>query len=111
MGYTGMCRSTGCGFCLSESGTGSTNQSVSVWNRVYFNFGIPTLEHGLGYCFAARIAMQMNLVAVPARILLHVYSTMPFPIHRSTTSHIFQSRTGYLFSQFCLEQGSEIVSL
>ena len=26
MDYTGICRSTGYGFCLSESGTGSTNQ-------------------------------------------------------------------------------------
>ena len=30
------CSSTGYGFCLSESGTGSTKISVSVWNRVYF---------------------------------------------------------------------------
>ena len=50
MGYTGMCLSTGYGFCLSKSGTGSTNR----------RFAIPTLEHGRGYIFAARIVLQSN---------------------------------------------------
>ena len=36
MGYTGMCHSTGDGFCLSESGVQGLQISVPVWNRVYF---------------------------------------------------------------------------
>ena len=47
-----------------------------VWNRVYKSerfcleqgilFAIPTLEHGRGYHFAARIALQTNIVTLPA---------------------------------------------
>ena len=86
------------GFCLSESGTGSTNQRFCLEQGVIL-FAIPTLEHGWGYFFAARIVLQTNIVAaVPARVPLHVYSNMPFPIRRSTMSHIFQSGAGYLFS-------------
>ena len=54
--------------------------SISVWNRVYVFFAIPTLEHGQGDYVAARIAVQMNVVAVPARVPLHVNSNTPFPI-------------------------------
>ena len=109
MDYTGMCRSTGYGFCLSESGTGSKNQRFCLEQGILFV--IPTLEHGQGNYFAARIVLQTNLVAAPARVPLHVHSNTPFPIRRSTSSHVFQSRTGYLFSGFCLEQGSKIASL
>ena len=87
-----MCRSTGYGFCLSESGTGSTNQ------RFCLKQAMPTLEHGRGDYFAARIAVQTNVVAVPARVPRHVQSNTPFPIRRSTASHVSQSGTGYLFS-------------
>ena len=108
MDYTGMCHSTGYGFCLSESGTGSTNKRFCLEQGILF--AIPTLEHGQDDYFAARIAVRMNVVAFPARVPLHVHSNTPFPI-RSTLSHVFQSGTGYLFSQFCLEQGSKIGSL
>ena len=97
----GMCRSTGYGCCLSESGTGSTNQRFCLEQGILFDF--LTLKHGRDYYFAARIAVQMNIVAVPARVPLHVHSNTPFPIRRSTASH--------LFSRFCLEQGSKIASL
>ena len=78
-----------------------------VWNKVYKSaflsgtgstFCHATLEHDRGDYFAARIALQTDVVAVPARVPLHVYSTTPFPNRRSTSSHIFQSWTGYLFS-------------
>ena len=58
--------------------------SVSVWNMVYF-LPIPTLEHSRGRVifFHARIALQTNnIVAVPVRVPLHVYSNTPFPIRR-----------------------------
>ena len=58
-----------------------------------------------GLLFAARIALQTNVVAVSTRVPLHVYSNTPFRIRRSTASHFFQSETGYLFSRFCLERG------
>ena len=74
-------------------------------------FAILTLEPSRGDYFAARIVVQTNVVAVPARVPLHVHSNTPFQIRRSTSSHVFQSGTGYLFSQFCLEQGSKIASL
>ena len=45
--------------------------SVSVWNRVSFCHA--TLEHGRGDYFAARIALQTNVVAVPARVPLDAY--------------------------------------
>ena len=54
-------------------------------------FAIPNLGHGRGDYFAARIAVQTNVV--------------------HTSSHVFQSETGYLFSLFCLEKGSKIASL
>ena len=73
-------------------------------------FAIPTLEHGWGDYFAARIKVQTNVVAVPTRVPLHVHSNTPFQIRRSTSCHVFQSRTGYLFSRICLEQGSKIAS-
>ena len=91
-----MCRSTGYDFCLSESGTGSTNQRFCLKQGILF--AIPTQEHGRGDYFAARIAVQTNVVAVPARVPLHVHSNTPFPIRRSTASHVFQSGTGFLFS-------------
>ena len=97
-GDTGMCRST-------ESVTGSTNQRLCLEQGILF--AIPTLEHGRGYSFAARIALQMNVAAVPTRAPLHVYSNTPFLIQRST----FQSGTGYLVSPFCLEQGGKGLSL
>ena len=53
-GY-GFCRSTGYGFCLSKSGTGSTNQRFSLEQGILF--AIPTLEHGRGDHFAAKIAL------------------------------------------------------
>ena len=71
MGYTGMSGSTVYGFCLAGSGTGSTNQCFCLEQVIHF--AIPTLEHGRGYFFAARIALQMDVVAVPARVPLHVY--------------------------------------
>ena len=57
-------------------------------------FGILTLEHVRGDYFAARIAVQTNVVALPARVPLHVHSNTPFPIRRSNASHVFQSGTG-----------------
>ena len=36
MGCTGMCRSTGYGFCLLESGTGSTNQHFCLEQGILF---------------------------------------------------------------------------
>ena len=80
-----MCHST-------ESGTGSTNQRFCLEQGILF--AIPTMEHGRGDYFAARIAVQTNVVAVPARVPLHVHSNTPFPIRRSTVSHVFQSGTG-----------------
>ena len=74
-------------------------------------FAIPTLEHGRGDYFAVRIAVQTNVVAVPAQVPLHVHSNRPLQFRRSTSSHVFQSGKGYLFSRFFLEQGSKIVSL
>ena len=83
--------------------------SISVWNRVsFFSCDSGTWS---GYFFSARITLQMNVVAVPAPVPLHVYSNMPFPNQRSTASCVLQSGTGYLFSPFCLEQGSTIVPL
>ena len=38
MGYTGMCCSTGYGFCLSESGTGPTNQRFCLEQGKYCFF-------------------------------------------------------------------------
>ena len=108
-GLYGMCRSTGYGFCLSESGAGSTNQHFCLEQGILF--AILTLEHSWGDYFAARIAVQMNVVAVPALVPLHVAQNTPFSIRRSTLSHVYQSGTGYLFSRFCLEQGSKIESL
>ena len=70
--------------------------SVSVWNRVYFC--LRTLEHGRGSFFLCQ-----NRAANE-----HCCCSPSFPIWRSTASHIFQSGTGYLFSQFCLEQGSKL---
>ena len=102
MDYTGMCRSTGYGFCLQIS--------VSCLECGIL-FAILTLEHGRGDYFAARIVVQTNVIAVPARVPLHVYSNTLFQIRRSTSCHVFQSGTGYLFSRICLEQGSEIASL
>ena len=90
-----MCHSTGYGFCLSESGTGSTNQRFCLEQGILF--GIPTLEHIRGDYFAARIAVQTDVVAVPARVPLHIPNTL-FPIRRSNMSHVLKSGTGYLFS-------------
>ena len=61
-------------------------------------FAIPTLEHGRGDYFAARIAVQTSVVAVPARVPLHVHSNTPFQIRRSTSSHVFQSGTVSIFT-------------
>ena len=39
MGYTGMCRSTGYGFCFSDSGTGYKNRPFSLEQGIfYFRF-------------------------------------------------------------------------
>ena len=76
----------------SESGTGSTNQRFFLEQGILF--AIPTLEHGRGAYFAARIAVQTNVVAVPARVPLHVHSNTPFQIRRSTSCHVFQSGAG-----------------
>ena len=73
--YTGMCRSTGYGFCLSESVTGSTNQRLCLEQGILF--AIPTLEHGRDDYFAARIAVRTTVVAVPTRVPLHVPSPSP----------------------------------
>ena len=81
-------------------------------NRVWF-LPLSAICHSDsgGDYFAARIALQMKIVAVPTRVLLLVYSNTPFPVRKSTASHIFLSGAGHLFSRFCLEQGSKIVSL
>ena len=91
-----------------ESGTGSTNQRFCLEQGILF--AIRNLEHGWGDYFAARIAVQTNVVAVPTWVLLQVAQNALFLIRRLTSSHVFQSGTGYLFSRFCLEQGSRIVS-
>ena len=65
MGYTGMCRSTRYGFCLSKSGTGSANLSGAGYTFCHSDSGAQS-----GLLFASRIALQMN-VAVPARVPLH----------------------------------------
>ena len=46
MDYTGMCRSTGYGFFISESGTGSTNQRFCLEQGILFD--ILTLEQRSG---------------------------------------------------------------
>ena len=46
--------------------------SVSIWNRVYFLSFHSILEHGQGDYFAARIVLQMDIVAVLALDPLHV---------------------------------------
>ena len=43
-------------------------------------FAILTLEHGRGDYFAARIALQTNVVAIPTRVPVHVHSNRPFQI-------------------------------
>ena len=88
MGYTGMCHSTGYGFCLSESGTGPKNQCSCLEQGLLF--AIPTLGHGQGDYFAAIIALQKNFVAVC----------------RSCPA-FFSLEQGI----YCPEQGSKIVSL
>ena len=98
---------------LSESGNerGSTNQRFCLEQGILF--AIPTLEHGRGdsvFCCQNRGTNERGgSVAVPARVPLHVHSNTPFPIR--TAFHVFQSGTGYLFSRFCLKQGSKIASL
>ena len=110
---TGMCRSTGYGFCLSLSLelNGGLQISVSVWNRVYF---LPfRLWNTVGVTIflpeSRHKRTRGGSVAVPARVPLYVHSNTPFPIR--TAFHVFQSGTGYLFSRFCLKQGSKIASL
>ena len=109
-----MCRSIGYGFCFSESGTGSTNQRFCLEQGIVF--AIPTLEHGRGDHFAARIAVQTNVVAVPARVPLHVHSNTPirlegqprltfFSLEQGIYSHDFVWNRVAELRLFSLEQG------
>ena len=84
-----MCRSTGYGFCLSGSGTGSTNQRFCLEQGKLF--ATLTLEHGSGYVFAARNTLETNIVAVPTWDLLHIYSN----------SHFWIKELGWGNSQHC----------
>ena len=106
-----MCHSTGYGFCLSESGTGDLQISVSVWNRVYF-LPCDSGTCGRGYFFGARIVLPMNVVAVtrsgPSACLLN-HAISESKVNR--VSHFSVWNRVNLFSRFCLEQGSKIVSL
>ena len=109
MCYTGMCRSTGYDFCLSESGTGSIHQrfcleqgilfAMRLWNKAGVTFLLPE----------SRCKRTLSLFPLGSRCMFS--QNTPFPNRRSTTSHIFQPGTGYLFSPFCMEQGIKIVSL
>ena len=104
-----MCRLTGMVFASLSLEQG-LQISVSCLEQGII-FAILTLEHSRGDYFAARIAVQTNVVAVPTPVPLHVHLNTPLQIRRSTLPHVFQSGTGYLFSRFCLEQGSKIASL
>ena len=70
--------------------------SISVWNRV----NVLSCDSGVwsGYYFAARIALQMNVVAVPTPVSLHVYSKTPSPFRRRTA--FFSLEQGINFHDF-----------
>ena len=93
-----------------------------VWNRVYK----PAFLSGTGYTLCpyfqlcntvgarvtllpARIALQTNIVAVSTHVPLHCI--LKHGISDSKVNCISHSGTGYLFSPFCLEQGSKIASV
>ena len=110
-----MYRLPGYGFCLSEFGTGSTNQSFGLEQGTRSAHSDSETRSGLGLLYSARIALQTNTVAVPARVPLHFYANSPFPIRklRLTFWNKMCTCVHLVFSTFCLEQGyrSKIASL
>ena len=108
MGYTGMYRSTGYGFCLSESGTESTNQRFCLEQGLLFAIPTETLA-GLLFCCQNRAANERCCCSrsCPAAFLLK-HAVSDSKVNR--ISH-FSVWNRISFSLFCLEQGSKIVSL
>ena len=76
IGYTGMCRSTGYGFCLSEPGAGSTNQRSCLELGILFSHSDSGTWSGLGFLFflSESHCKQTLLFSGP----LHVYSNTGF---------------------------------
>ena len=82
-----------------------------VWNRVHFLPCDSGTWSGLLFCCQNRAANERCCSCSHSASCCMFTQTRCFQFEGQLRFTFFQSVTGYLFSPFCLEQGSKIVSL